>query len=55
MGAATFEVMDLTSWWRLFASETPSAAIPLYFGNGISAGLAPGASGERAVFMIIDR
>ena len=26
-----------------------------YFGNGASVGLAPGASGDRAVFMIIER
>ena len=55
VAAATFEVMDLTSWWRLYARETSPAVIPLYFGNGINAGLAPGASGDRAVFMIIDR
>jgi hypothetical protein len=28
---------------------------PAYLGNGVSAGLAPGASGERAVFIIIDK
>jgi len=32
-----------------------SSVTPTYFGNGASAGLAPAASGERAVFMIMDR